>query len=72
MNTTVVSVGNKCDMKDDQTVSSQSGEEFAREHGLTFYEASAKENINIHEVTQRHNTHACTCPIKSNSLLVSR
>jgi GTPase SAR1 family protein len=47
-------VGNKCDMKEDQTVPSHSGEEFAREHGLTFYEASAKENINVHEVTLSH------------------
>jgi hypothetical protein len=41
-------------MKEDQTVPSHSGEEFAREHGLTFYEASAKENINVHEVTLSH------------------
>ena len=45
-----VLVGNKCDMTEDQVVKSHSGEEFAREHGLTFYEASAKENINVHEV----------------------
>ena len=45
-----VPVGSKCDLKEDQTVSSQSGEDFAREHGLTFYEASAKENINVQEV----------------------
>ena len=48
----VVLVGNKCDMTDDQVVPTKSGEEFARDYGLTFYETSAKDNINIHEVTQ--------------------
>ena len=47
-----VLVGNKCDRTEDQTVPTHSGEEFAREHGLTFYESSAKENINTHKVTQ--------------------
>ncbi|XP_028396588.1 ras-related protein Rab-35-like [Dendronephthya gigantea] len=47
---TIIIVGNKCDQTEDQTVPTEAGEEFAREHGLAFYETSAKENINVHEV----------------------
>ncbi|XP_046841209.1 ras-related protein Rab-35-like [Xenia sp. Carnegie-2017] len=45
----VAIVGNKCDLIEEQSLK-KNGEEFAREHGLSFYEASAKENINISEV----------------------
>lgn len=47
----IVLVGNKCDQTEDQIVPTKAGEEFAREHGLAFYETSARENINVHQVT---------------------
>ncbi|CAB4027958.1 Ras-related Rab-35, partial [Paramuricea clavata] len=46
----IIIVGNKCDRTEDQIVPTKSGEEFAREHGLAFYETSARENININEI----------------------
>ena len=38
-------------MTEDQAVPTKCGEEFAKKHGLTFYETSAKENINVQKVT---------------------
>ncbi|XP_075069572.1 ras-related protein Rab-10-like isoform X1 [Mixophyes fleayi] len=43
----VVLLGNKCDMEDKREVSKERGEKLAWEHGIPFFETSAKENINI-------------------------
>ena len=41
--------GNKCDLSENRQVSKSEGEELAKSIGLTFFETSAKENINIKE-----------------------
>nr|XP_002129883.1 ras-related protein Rab-10-like [Ciona intestinalis] len=40
-------LGNKCDMEDKRMISKERGEMIAKEHGIKFYETSAKNNINI-------------------------
>ncbi|CAG5928388.1 unnamed protein product [Menidia menidia] len=40
-------LGNKCDMEDKRVVPKARGEQIAREHGIRFFETSAKANINI-------------------------
>ncbi|XP_067840530.1 ras-related protein Rab-10 isoform X2 [Heptranchias perlo] len=40
-------LGNKCDMEDKRVVQKSKGEQIAREHGIRFFETSAKANINI-------------------------
>nr|CAB3265351.1 ras-related protein Rab-10-like [Phallusia mammillata] len=40
-------LGNKCDMEDKRMISKERGEQIAKEHGIKFYETSAKNNINI-------------------------
>lgn len=44
-------LGNKCDMDDKRKVSKEQGERIAREHAIPFLETSAKNNINIEEVS---------------------
>eukprot|EP01111_Echinosteliopsis_oligospora_P017457 TRINITY_DN7569_c0_g1_i1.p1 TRINITY_DN7569_c0_g1~~TRINITY_DN7569_c0_g1_i1.p1 ORF type:complete len:247 (+),score=64.65 TRINITY_DN7569_c0_g1_i1:89-742(+) len=44
-------VANKCDLDDDRrAVTKKMGEDLAREHGIQFLEASAKEDINVEEI----------------------
>lgn len=45
----IVLVGNKSDLEHRREVSRESGEEFARQHGLLFLETSAKNNTNVEE-----------------------
>uniref|UniRef100_A0A8C6A4J0 Ras-related protein Rab-13 n=1 Tax=Marmota marmota marmota TaxID=9994 RepID=A0A8C6A4J0_MARMA len=40
-------LGHKCDMDDKRLVPKGKGEQIAREHGIRFFETSAKANINI-------------------------
>jgi len=40
-------LGNKCDMEEKRIISKERGETIAREHGIKFFETSAKSNINI-------------------------
>ena len=40
-------VGNKCDMTDEKVVSTQEGENLAKEFGIPFAEVSAKNDINV-------------------------
>uniref|UniRef100_A0A1I7SV50 Ras-related protein Rab-3-like n=1 Tax=Bursaphelenchus xylophilus TaxID=6326 RepID=A0A1I7SV50_BURXY len=49
-NAQVVLVGNKCDMADERVVSLERGRQLADQLGLEFFEASAKENINVKSV----------------------
>jgi len=42
-------LGNKCDMEDKRMVNKEKGEGIAREHGIKFYETSAKDNICVEE-----------------------
>ncbi|KAK8717835.1 hypothetical protein V6N13_045088 [Hibiscus sabdariffa] len=48
-NMTVMLIGNKCDLSHRRAVSSEEGEQFARENGLVFMEASAKTAQNVEE-----------------------
>ena len=44
-------IGNKCDLAHRRAVSTEEGEQFAKEHGLIFMEASAKTAQNVEEVS---------------------
>ncbi|KAG6482713.1 hypothetical protein ZIOFF_059350 [Zingiber officinale] len=48
-NMTVMLIGNKCDLAHRRAVSTEEGEQFAKEHGLIFMEASAKTAQNVEE-----------------------
>lgn len=45
-------IGNKCDLAHRRAVSTEEGEQFAKEHGLIFMEASAKTAQNVEEVNE--------------------
>lgn len=47
---TIMLIGNKCDLSHRRAVSTEEGEQFAKEHGLIFMEASAKTAQNVEEV----------------------
>ncbi|KAI3845033.1 hypothetical protein MKW92_021130 [Papaver armeniacum] len=48
-NMTIMLIGNKSDLAHRRAVSTEEGEQFAREHGLIFMEASAKTAQNVGE-----------------------
>ncbi|CAA2994273.1 ras-related RABB1c [Olea europaea subsp. europaea] len=48
-NMTIMLIGNKCDLAQRRAVSTEEGEQFAKEHGLIFMEASAKTAQNVEE-----------------------
>lgn len=50
-NTTLILIGNKCDLEAKREVSREEGEAFAQENGLYFIETSAKTSANVEEVT---------------------
>eukprot|EP00043_Microstomoeca_roanoka_P007019 m.67978 g.67978 ORF g.67978 m.67978 type:complete len:180 (+) comp13660_c0_seq4:189-728(+) len=45
----ILLVGNKCDLKDRRKVDQNQASQFCTEHGITYMETSAKEDINIHD-----------------------
>ena len=45
----IVLMGNKCDLKMDREISTEEGEELARELNCPYFETSAKDRINIEE-----------------------
>lgn len=49
-NMSIMLIGNKCDLSHRRAVSTEEGEQFAKEHGLIFMEASAKTAQNVEEV----------------------
>jgi GTPase SAR1 family protein len=49
-NMTIMLIGNKSDLSHRRAVSTEEGEQFAKEHGLIFMEASAKTAQNVEEV----------------------
>ncbi|XP_028312601.1 RAB3D, member RAS oncogene family, a [Gouania willdenowi] len=49
-NAQVVLVGNKLDLEEDRQVPTENGQRVAKELGFQFFEASAKDNINIKQV----------------------
>jgi len=42
-------VGNKCDMLDEKVVSTEEGQKLAKEFNIDFWEASAKNDINVEQ-----------------------
>ncbi|KAG0462921.1 hypothetical protein HPP92_021397 [Vanilla planifolia] len=48
-NMTIMLIGNKCDLAHRRAVSTEEGQQFAKEHGLIFMEASAKTAQNVEE-----------------------
>ena len=45
----IVLFGNKCDLEDKREVTKGEAEDFAANHEITYFETSAKENINLKE-----------------------
>ena len=43
-------VGNKCDLSNQRQVSTQQGQQLAREYDIQFFETSARANTNVQEV----------------------
>uniref|UniRef100_A0A7M4E2C1 Ras-related protein Rab-3 n=1 Tax=Crocodylus porosus TaxID=8502 RepID=A0A7M4E2C1_CROPO len=52
-NAQVILVGNKCDMEDERIVPLEKGKHLANQLGFDYFEASAKENINVRQVFER-------------------
>ncbi|XP_076302391.1 LOW QUALITY PROTEIN: ras-related protein Rab-3-like [Lasioglossum baleicum] len=52
-NAQVILVGNKCDMEDERVITTERGKQLADQLGVQFFEASAKENINIKTVFEQ-------------------
>jgi len=48
-NTQVVLVGNKCDMEEERAVTFEQGRKLADQLGFPFFEASAKDNVNVRD-----------------------
>ncbi|RZS15344.1 hypothetical protein BHM03_00047172 [Ensete ventricosum] len=49
---TIMLIGNKSDLARRRAVSTEEGEQFAKEHGLMFMEASARSGENVEEVSE--------------------
>ncbi|XP_056089584.1 RAB3D, member RAS oncogene family, b [Rhinichthys klamathensis goyatoka] len=49
-NAQVILVGNKCDLEDDRLIPTEDSQRLAHELGFQFFEASAKDNINVKQV----------------------
>ncbi|KAE8636261.1 hypothetical protein XENTR_v10002912 [Xenopus tropicalis] len=52
-NAQVILVGNKCDMEDERVISAERGKHLAEQLGFEFFEASAKDNINVKQTFER-------------------
>ncbi|KAL7985080.1 hypothetical protein Chor_003650, partial [Crotalus horridus] len=52
-NAQVILVGNKCDMEDERIIPIEKGKHLADQLGFDYFEASAKENINVRQVFER-------------------
>ena len=46
----IMLVGNKCDMEEERSVTTQDGEKLAEEWGCKFHETSAKTRYNVQEL----------------------
>ena len=47
--TAVILIGTKCDLADERVVSTEEAQQLAAESGMTYFETSARENINVNE-----------------------
>nr|XP_023960722.2 ras-related protein Rab-3B [Chrysemys picta bellii] len=52
-NAQVIVVGNKCDMEDERIIPLEKGKHLADQLGFDYFDASAKENINVRQVFER-------------------
>ncbi|KAL7854542.1 hypothetical protein SRHO_G00167320 [Serrasalmus rhombeus] len=52
-NAQVLLVGNKCDMEDERVVAAERGRQLSEHLGFEFFEASAKDNINVKQTFER-------------------
>ncbi|KAG9343255.1 hypothetical protein JZ751_014236 [Albula glossodonta] len=52
-NAQVLLVGNKCDMEDERVVAAERGRQLADHLGFEYFEASAKDNINVKQTFER-------------------
>ncbi|XP_049577028.1 ras-related protein Rab-3A isoform X1 [Syngnathus scovelli] len=52
-NAQVIMVGNKCDLDEERVVALEKGKHLADQLGFEYYEASAKENVNVRQVFER-------------------
>ncbi|XP_062310389.1 RAB3D, member RAS oncogene family, b [Osmerus eperlanus] len=52
-NAQVIMVGNKCDLEDDRIVPTEDSHRLAEDLGFQFFEASAKDNMNVKQVFER-------------------
>ena len=43
----IVLIGNKCDLEDERQVTTEEGQELADAYGLSFFETSAKTDVNV-------------------------
>jgi len=50
-NMTIRLIGNKCDLAHRRAVSTEEGEQFAKENGLVFMETSAKSAHNVEDIS---------------------
>ena len=66
----IMLVGNKCDMEEERSVTTQEGEKLAEEWGCQFHETSAKARYNVNEVFEEsvqmmkpveENSGCCVC-----------
>lgn len=58
----MVMVGNKCDLEEERVVSREQGQSQAKSFGCSFLEASAKNKINVNEVSSRQCSSAIPRP----------
>lgn len=47
----MVLVGNKCDLEDERVVGREQGQQLARTFGCAFMETSAKQRVNVNDVS---------------------
>ncbi|XP_029380109.1 ras-related protein Rab-3A-like isoform X2 [Echeneis naucrates] len=52
-NAQVLLVGNKCDMEDERVVAAERGRQLSEQLGFEYFEASAKDNINVKQTFER-------------------
>ncbi|XP_049600163.1 RAB3D, member RAS oncogene family, b [Syngnathus scovelli] len=52
-NAQVILIGNKCDLEDDRLIPTEDGHRLAEDLGFQYFEASAKDNINVKQVFER-------------------
>jgi len=45
----IVLIGNKCDLSERRSISTEDGARLAKEYGIAFFETSAKQDINVQE-----------------------